>query len=294
MTVANTTPLPGLLPVWAITVHFGDPAVTRALMAAIRASEVAAQVVVVDNDRNWEGDGVGTLIRADHNLGFAAGVNLGIRCAMEAGANAVWILNNDVLPEPTTLGWLLATAGRAAPAAVVGCVQRRPGNVDGLAADVTRTPVAPRSLRGRVRVIGHPGLPVDFLSAFCLLVTRPALDLLGGFDESFFHYFEDVEFSLRAIERGVDVILDTSIVVEHAQGTSMPSASPDAAYYATRNRLLLASRLRHQRPLVSLFRVEPSVGLRPLMSRRRDRAWLTSVWSGTRDGILGRSGPRGA
>jgi N-acetylglucosaminyl-diphospho-decaprenol L-rhamnosyltransferase len=61
---------------------------------------------------------------------------------------------------------------------------------------------------------------VDWVSGACLLVRRSAFDELGGFDEAYFMYLEDVDLCWRAWRRGWRVAYEPGGRVVHAQGVS--------------------------------------------------------------------------
>jgi len=55
----------------------------------------------------------------------------------------------------------------------------------------------------------------DFVSGACMLIKKSVFDQLGGFDESFFLYFEDVDFCLRAKKAGFKTVLVPQSVINH-------------------------------------------------------------------------------
>jgi GT2 family glycosyltransferase len=127
-----------------------------------------------------------------------------------------------------------------------------------------------------------------------MLVSRAAFEEVGFLDESFFHYFEDVDLGLRAVLAGADVVLDCGAPMRHRRATILGSGSEIETYYFFRNRLVIGARYRGISPLLALFVADPGHGLRPLFSRRRlasrDWPWLRGAWRGTLDAIRGRTG----
>lgn len=65
----------------------------------------------------------------------------------------------------------------------------------------------------------------DWLSGACLLVRRTALELIGGFDERFFMYSEDVDLCRRLRGAGFGIVYEPSAVARHQGGASAPRAS---------------------------------------------------------------------
>lgn len=280
--------------VCAVVVHFGDPATTRRMLRKLAASTVPLRTVVVDNDGGFVGSTEVDVLRTRQNLGFAGGCNMGARHALSRGASFVWFLNNDAEPIPDSLGQLLETAATCRPACLVGSLEIDPRDADPQGPWANRAPVLPSALRGRVRAVRGRLTTVDFLSGFSMLASRPAFEQVGFIDESFFHYFEDVDFGLRAVLAGADVVLDCGAPITHRRATILGSGSELETYYFFRNRLLLAARYRGISPLVALFVADARHGLRPLFSRRRllagDWPWLRGAWRGTLDAVRGRTG----
>lgn len=281
--------------VWAVVVHFGDPARTRRTLEHLAASTVPLRVVIADNDGAFVGSSEVDVLRMGGNRGFAGGANVGARHALSRGASFVWFVNNDAEPRPDTLERLLETAVGCRPACLVGSLELDPRDVDPQGPGANQAPMLPPVLRGRVRAIRGRLKTVDFLSGFSMLISRPAFEEVGFFDESFFHYFEDVDLGLRAVLADADVVLDCGAPTPHRRATSLGHGSELETYYFFRNRLLLAARYRGISPLVALFVADPRNGVRPLFSGRRlakrDWPWLRGAWSGTLDAVRRRTGP---
>jgi N-acetylglucosaminyl-diphospho-decaprenol L-rhamnosyltransferase len=70
-------------------------------------------------------------------------------------------------------------------------------------------------------VYERPG-PIEWVSGACFLVRRTVLDQLGGLDESFFHYSEDMDICVRIWKAGYEVRYVPDAVAEHEGGASAP------------------------------------------------------------------------
>lgn len=167
------------------------------------------------------------------NHGFGAGTNRG--AASGAAREFLFLVNPDVVVTAGALTALVNTLDADGGVGIVGPMIRTP--------DGRRYPSARRfpSLRD---ALGHAFLgvlwpqnpftrryrmldwdenrasDVDWLSGSCLLVRRAAWDALGGFDESYFMYAEDVDLCWRAWQAGWQVRYEPAAVVVHAQGVS--------------------------------------------------------------------------
>lgn len=221
---------------------------STALLAQNVPTAVDARVVVVDNwssaaerarvdqlgrERGW------TVVHSP-NDGFGAGVNRGVAAAAALGCERVVLLNPDLRIETDVLA-ALDRAVAEQPDALVGPRltdgDGRP-HFDGFLCDMKTG----RTSRG------WPGDGVhDFgwLTAACLaLSTRTFMDL-GGFDERYFMYWEDVDLSRRAAAAGFPLVLRSDLVAVHDEGGTQnrsERAKSNLYYrYNARNRLLFAA-----------------------------------------------------
>ncbi|WP_018635379.1 glycosyltransferase family 2 protein [Parafrankia elaeagni] len=228
------------------------------------------EVVVVDNSPQVD---VGTraagerpevtLLCPGRNLGYGAGVNRGA-----AGASAPWLLvaNADIALSPGSLDELIAAADRWPGGGAFG-----PGitNPDG-----ALYPSA-RDLPSLGRGIGHAlfgwcwptnpwtasyrrerGAPREmtagWLSGSCQLLRRDVFESVGGFDESYFMFMEDVDLGRRIGLTGSQLVYVPSAVVEHLGGHSTRRSS---------RRMVVA----HHRSMIRyLSRQYPGPGYLPL------------------------------
>jgi len=85
--------------------------------------------------------------------------------------------------------------------------------------------------RGWNRLVHHRSLhdwaidtpqSVDWVSGACLLVRRQAWEEVGGFDEAFFMYFEDVDLCLRIRHAGWQIMYNQRVGITHLGGASEP------------------------------------------------------------------------
>lgn len=214
------------------------------LRRSVAARTGAADVVVVDNHspfhpvvRKLEKTHGVTVRRFNRNVGFARAVNRGVNDATEPGGRRperppappsdwVLLLNPDVTVPDEFLDEVVAAVGRlSANHPTAGVVGFRLRNRDGSdQASSGPFPTLFRTLKGlfvprsRRKCTHRPETtpqPVDWVTGGCLLVRRECFQRLGGLDESFFLYYEDVDFCRRAAEAGWGVWFDPSLEVTH-------------------------------------------------------------------------------
>lgn len=173
------------------------------------------EIVFVDNASS---DGTadllpGRILRMDRNLGFAAGCNAGVRAAR---APLVFLLNQDTVLDPRCLEELVSAIGDADLCGAKMRFWHEPGILNSFGYGSTRLFWCwDRGLCEFDR--GQYDETEDALGACggAMMVRRDAYLRLGGFDESFFMYQEDVDFCHRAAIAGCTVALAEKALVYH-------------------------------------------------------------------------------
>lgn len=291
-----------------VVVNYGSHQLLEENLAPLSREIPGAVVVVVDNfTSSAERDAVRRvaqghgwmLLQPDRNLGFGAGVNVGAARALELGATELLLLNPDASLDATSVHALLA-AVRADPRTVVAPRVLRPdGSVWFAGSDLLLADGRMRATRHRDPQGGERLEP--WLSGACLILSAGLWLEVGGFDEDYFLYWEDVDLSHRVLLAGGRLVLEESATARHAEGgTQAPrrnvaggaEAKSDAYfYYNIRNRLLYAAKHLSDEDLRNWLRSTPSAnwqvllrggGRRPLL---RSPGPMLAALRGTRDGL---------
>jgi GT2 family glycosyltransferase len=207
---------------------------TAALTGQLRASDTlrrgAAEVVIVDNDARphplagllRRAPGV-SMRRWGRNRGFARAVNEG--CRLGRG-EWLLLLNPDMSVRPEFLDGVLTQAERVRAAdpraGIVGFALRNSDGSRQLSSGPFPTLVStlgrlalPRARRKYRPVPGGQRCRVEWVTGCCLLVHRDCLDSVGGLDEDFFLYYEDVDLCRRARARGWSVWYEPAQAAVH-------------------------------------------------------------------------------
>jgi N-acetylglucosaminyl-diphospho-decaprenol L-rhamnosyltransferase len=212
------------------------------------------QVVVVDNaSRGPIPEAIAAappglrLIARPVNGGFAAGVNTGWRAAQ---SRWLLVLNPDVDVPDGFLGRIFARldhyeSNLIGPPGIVGFGLQNPdGTPQG---SVGAFPTLARSIweqfLPRTRRKYQPGWrirpgPVDWVTGACMLVYSPMIAALGGMDEDFFLYHEEVAFSRVAQNRGWRVEYDPRVSVVHRHPLQNRPISPKMRVITRHSKLL--------------------------------------------------------
>jgi GT2 family glycosyltransferase len=230
--------------VGVVIVNFNAEGLLLDAVGSIAAQTRPPQrVVVVDNASSDESETAittsypaVTLIRLDENVGFAAANNIGI--AMLDDCELVALLNPDAVADPEWLATLVAAAEEHPEmAAFASMVERArdPGRLDS-AGDVYhvygtawpgRQGASVRTALAEEEVFGPTGAAA--------LYRRDWLVRLGGFDESFFCYFEDVDLNLRLHVAGGRCLYVPEARVRHVGGATTGGLSTFTIYHSQRN-----------------------------------------------------------
>ena len=276
-----------------VVVAFNSAGVLPRCLASVVGADDVSDVVVVDNCSPDDSAEVAAragarVVRAADNRGFGAGCNLGVEAT---NAGAVMFLNPDAAAGPGTVDGLARHLESHPRAAVVASSVRhpsgRPEPVRRRFPSVARAALEPglaarldeRWYRRHAR--GRP--QVDWVVAAAMLVRRTAFDAVGGFDESFFLYCEELDLCARLCDAGWEVHWVDGFPSSHESGTATRTL-PGAGKVAWAEGFMRATR-RHQRH-PSLIRASVVLGLggravawRVLGKRARSRDWASAARS---------------
>jgi GT2 family glycosyltransferase len=171
------------------------------------------------------------------NLGFAAGNNLAAR---EARGRWLALLNPDAFPAPDWLAQLVAMAERRPHVNCFTSLQRdaaQPALLDGTGDVMT---LAGFPYRGGYHNPAPPIVPEGETFSACgaaMLIDRALFLRLGGFDERFFCYCEDVDLGYRLRLIGEPTLLAPNAVVDHVGSASTGVRSDFSLFHGSRNRI---------------------------------------------------------
>lgn len=284
----------------AIVLNWNGWRFTAGCLRDLAESDPPLDVIAVDNGSTdgsadllqaQQGPGI-TVIRLPRNMGFAAGMNAGIRAAADAGYEFVWLLNNDVSIPPDAHRRLLGALTGAPAETVVTPALFSPSGAVQHAGGTYRPDGSAQRLMTPDALATAP--PADAWLTATALFCRTATALrVGPFDERFFAYWEDVDWSRRATGTGVRLAVATDVAITHHNGQGAGAyGSPLAAFLMARNELLFVARhvTGRRRRAARLKIVARQLRWALLLDRRGQPEQARAVVGGVAAGLLRRSG----
>ena len=292
----------------ALVVTYNRRALLLRCVAALASQSLKPDLIlIVDNassddtyerllEGGWLNNKVIKYVRLAQNLGGAGGFHHGVKWAVEIGADRVWLMDDDAMPESEALKHLLEAA--TDPSCIYGSVAVQGGELC-WPAFILDSPT------GRVKHAEDlpQTAPVDFLPFLGFLVDRSIVERIGLPDAGYFIAADDLEYSLRARKFGFKTILVGDSRIQHPQPHSYQIRVPGRVltclrlppwkrYYDTRNRVLLAKTYYGTRLWTQTV---PSLLARTVGALLNEPAKIAQLWAsiaGMLDGFLGLKGRR--
>lgn len=263
-----------------ILVNFRGADDTIAAVEGLRSVEWPTEhleIVVVDNA---SGDGGAARIRkaapwaivvdAPENLGFAGGCNFGVAAST---GEFVAFLNSDAKPDPQ---WISAAVSTFAEAEDIAAVASKVLDWDGETVDYIDSGLTwfgkgyKPFVGDTAGTLGNRPKDVLFGTGSAMFVRRTAFLELGGFDERFFMFYEDVDFGWRLNLRGWRFRYQPKSVAFHKHhGTVDKFGSFKEAYLLERNALFTLYKNLEERNLDSALPASLALTIRRAVSTGR-------------------------
>ncbi len=224
-----------------IVFYHGLDDLLQCLLALHRQTHQPKKVLIVDNSPEGLCGKIACsdkviVLRSGTNMGFAAGNNWAIR---EADTKLVFTLNADAFPKENCLEELAKATEKHPECGAFGCVQLQAEDerfLDGLGDFYHLSGLMWR--RGYGQLASKFQIDDGPISSPCgaaALYRKSVFDAVGGFDEDFFCYCEDVDLGLRIWSHGWSCRLVADAVVLHKGGGSTAKQSDFAVYHGHRN-----------------------------------------------------------
>lgn len=238
-----------------ILVSWNEPEITRLALHSIHChSHHPHRLIVVDNASDTETVsmlrqaeksrcfGELTVIYNRENLGWIKALNQGLAVTQ---APYVCVINNDVIVGSHWLYHMIRTMEAHSEIGLANPQERK--RIGG-----NRLEEINRCAKRLARRYAGRFIEIDYGSGFCLLIRRAVLQAIGGFDERYgMGYYEDEDFSRRAIEAGYIVVRCLDALVVHHTSHSFGKDPERKRKVSEHNRALYEARWgRHRHVLV--------------------------------------------
>ena len=252
---ASSPPLAWKISIIVVAHNSGD--LLRECITSICRTRPRSEIILVDNasidgavDRVQAEFPSVRAVRCDQNLGFGAGNNLG---AARAEGEYLVFLNPDTT---VSAGWLEAlieplvadtSAGLVTPKVLLA---RDPERINVAGLDVHLSGLSMCRGLDAPREALDEGAEVAAISGVAFAMRRDLFEALGGFDESFFMYVEDVDLSLRTWLAGYRCLYVPRAVVRHRYALRVDARK---TFWVERGRYLLLIKAFRLRTLLALL-----------------------------------------
>lgn len=261
------------------------------------------QVVIIDNGSKKKPqapDSEIKIIYNKENLGFAGGNNVGIKYALEKGADYILLLNNDTLVKQDFLTKLVEAGESNKDFGLLGPKIYFAGQKEKIwfAGGQVNWLYNKGIMKGYNEIDkGQYDLPAiqetEYITGCCLLIKRATIEKIGLMPEDYFLYYEDTDWSLAAQGVGFKCVFVPRAKIWHKGSKSSIEGSPSYIYYHIRNGLILAQRFA---PWYVKLLVHLNVGWRikkqiiKLIFFPKKRTWAKYILLGIKDFYSGKRG----
>ncbi len=246
----------------------------------IKHTSFEYQIILIDNgspddslkifNQEYKNNKLIKIIDTKGNFGYAGGNNFGINYALKKDFDFLVIINNDVLVDSNFIEELLKESKKYD---VVGPkIYFAPGyeyhkdhyqkkdlgkviwsmggqmdwnNIYGSNISIDEVDNGQFN-----KIIDN----IDFISGCCLMASRQVFEKIGGFDENYFMYMEDVDFCHRAKLAGFKMACIPKSIIWHVNSGSTSGPGHLQNYFITRNRIYFANKYAKFRTKFAIFR----------------------------------------
>jgi len=237
-----------------IIINWNNKELTARCIESLQRSNVQGRLIIVDNGSQ---DGSGSylcarypeidLIQLQSNHGFGAACNIAIQHVLKNTQDKfIFLLNNDALVQFKTLTKLLDEANRNPNAGILSpkiLFRDNPARAYYSGANCRDGILAASKMNRGLH--SQDSISVDYIFATAMLVRREVFGVIGGFDERFFLYLEDLDFCLRARSEGFELRYLPEARVWHYAAASTKKKREYRRFHKVRSTLLFLQKYAH-------------------------------------------------
>jgi GT2 family glycosyltransferase len=222
----------------AVIVHYANPPATERLIETLLECSDIQRIIVMLHDLYPFSRGSDKIEWIEgENRGYAAGLNRSMKhlLSKDDDSQLVLALNPDVRIDSRTIRMMIAEHAAGNADCTFPVIRENNRLIHGYRF----------SRLGALQTSNHP----EWYSGACFLLSLSAWKKAGGFDESYFHYFEDRDFCLRLKVAGLRCLQASQIVVEHEGKSGDDFPATELPKYAVRNHLIALQRSQRLGPV---------------------------------------------
>lgn len=187
------------------------------------------------------------MIRADRNLGFAGGNNLGIKIALEKGVEYILLLNNDTVADKLFLNNLIKNITNSEIRGPKICYFDKKNVIWSAGGYINyKKGIAQHyGINQKDNELFSKNKDCTFLTGCCWFFHKDIIEKVGYLDESYFMYTEDLDYCIRAINNNIKLkYIADSIIYHKVSSSSGGDQSLFSIYYTTRNRFFILNKYK--------------------------------------------------
>jgi GT2 family glycosyltransferase len=257
-----------------LILHFGEASLTHDCLSSVQSAGLdhgLDRIFIVDNSESQDFmpardlmDGSVEILKSGKNLGYAGGMNLGIRKGLDRGYDFILLLNNDTIVTRGCISKLKEflksqeTVGIVSPLILYNQNRKKiwsTGSDFYPLLGKTKDPFHNQPL------VNFPkDRKVDSVPGCAMMVKSEVFQAVGLFDESYFAYFEDVDFCYRASLYGYQVFFTSGASIYHRVSSASRNADNirmTSDFYMIRNRIYFMKKFAKRSQLVTFYTLLP-------------------------------------
>jgi len=226
-------------------------------------------------------------IKNPTNAGVATGNNIGIHKALEEGCSHILLLNNDIdIEQDIVFSTMMSLSLEQKKSIVVPKIYYYGQKILWMAGGYI----------DKWRALGvHYGFNktdapefniakyVTYAPTCFMLIEKEVFEKAGYMDEKYFAYYDDVDFVLRAAEKGFQIYYEPAISIFHKVSSSAGTNSPFYVYYSNRNKIYFIR--KHFKGLNRLVSLSYEIVSRVAFYLKFDKIRKQKLLQGIRDGF---------
>ncbi len=242
--------------IYAVSLNWNGFLLTVPCIDSLKKSTIAfTKIIILDQastdssgeklQQLYENDNQVHIVHNEKNYGFAAGINIGIKKALDMGAEMVFIVNNDTIVDKDCIQHLYKVllsdplAGAAGPAIMYYSNPEKIWQAGGFFNKLkmgTSVPAKGKMLSEISKSLSS----VSFLTGCALLIPVKTFNKVGLFDQSYFLYSDDVDYGLRIKSAGMNMYFVPVAKVWHKiEDIAIDRTTPLVLYHLARSSVIM-------------------------------------------------------